>query len=55
MNPEKVKLIIHNLEVLLESLKQEIQEPLKCEYEEIVPYIEEEDVDEYYVEEEEYV
>jgi hypothetical protein len=52
MNPEKVKLIIHNLEILLESLKQEIQEPLKCEYEEIVPYIEE-DVDEYYVEGEE--
>jgi hypothetical protein len=51
MNQEKVKLIIHNLELLLSSLKEELQGPLVINnYEEISSYIED-DVDEYYVEE----
>jgi hypothetical protein len=54
MNQERLKLIIKNLESLVNCLKEEIQEPIKYNYEEVVSYIED-DVDEYYVEEEEYV
>ncbi len=49
MNQERLKLIVHNLELLVNSLKEEIQDPSDYKYEEIAPYIEE-DVDEYYLE-----
>lgn len=48
MNQEKVKLIIKNMELLIQSLKQEIEEPVEYTYEEIVPYINDDEVDEYY-------
>ena len=51
MNPEKVKLIIRNMELLLQQLKKECEYTPEYVYEEIVPYIEN-DVDEYYSEEE---
>lgn len=51
MNQERLKLIVHNLELLVNSLKEEICEPPSYKYEEIASYIED-DVDEYYVEEE---
>jgi hypothetical protein len=53
MNRKKIKLIIHNLELLVNSLKEEIQEPSNYGHEEIIPYIKNEDVDEYYNEEQE--
>jgi hypothetical protein len=40
------------MELLVQGLKKELNEPLELEYEEIAPYIED-DVDEYYVEGEE--
>jgi hypothetical protein len=52
MNQERLKLIVNNLELLVRSLKEEIEEPSNYRYEEIAPYIED-DVDEYYTEEEE--
>jgi hypothetical protein len=53
MNQERLKLIVHNLELLVNSLKEEIQEPsVDYNYGEIASYIES-DVDEYYVEGEE--
>jgi hypothetical protein len=52
MNQERLKLIVNNLELLVRSLKEEIQEPLNHNYEEIVSYIDD-DVDEYFVEDEE--
>jgi hypothetical protein len=52
MDQEKVKLIIRNMELLLQSLKKEIEEPPEYVYEEIAPYIQDEDDDiEYYSEE----
>lgn len=51
MNKEKIKLIVHNMDLLVQSLKEEIQDFPDISYEDIVPYIED-DVDEYYVEEE---
>ncbi len=52
MNREKVKLIIHNMELLIRSLKEELKEPAQHDYEEIVSYFDENDVDEYYDEKE---
>jgi hypothetical protein len=52
MNREKVKLIVRNMELLIGSLKKELEEPPDHNYEEIVSYIED-DVDEYYIEGEE--
>lgn len=52
MNKEKVKLIVGNMELLIQSLKEEIQDLPEISYENIVPYLED-DVDEYYVEGEE--
>jgi hypothetical protein len=52
MNSEKVKLIIHNMELLLQSLKKECEDSSGYVYEEIAPYISDGDVDEYYSEEE---
>jgi hypothetical protein len=52
MDREKVKLIVRNMELLVQSLKSELEEQPEYKYEEIVSYIED-DIDEYYVEEEE--
>jgi hypothetical protein len=52
MNKERLKLIVSNLELLVQSLKEEIQDLPEISYENIAPYIED-DVDEYYVEGEE--
>ena len=50
MNKEKVKLIIHNMELLIRSLKEEVLEDKNFETS-FYPYMEENDVDEYYSEE----
>lgn len=50
MNREKVKLIIHNMELLVRSLKQEMQEPSNMNYEEVAPYLIDDDI-EFYEEE----
>jgi hypothetical protein len=50
MNREKVKLIVHNMELLVRSLKQELQEPPSMNYEEVVPYLVDNDI-EFYEEE----
>tara|TARA_R110000868_G_scaffold6275_7_gene35772 strand:- start:178 stop:339 length:162 start_codon:yes stop_codon:yes gene_type:complete len=47
MNKEKVKLIVRNLDLLITSLKEEIDAEVEHQYEEIVSYIED-DVDEFY-------
>jgi hypothetical protein len=52
MNKEKVKLIVRNMELLVQSLKEEIEDVPEICYENIAPYIED-DVDEYYIEGEE--
>lgn len=41
MDREKLKLIVKNLDLLVQSLKDEleVEDNLKCTYEEIVPYI----------------
>jgi hypothetical protein len=52
MNKEKVKLIVRNMELLVQSLKEEIEDVPVVSYENIAPYIED-DVDEYYIEGEE--
>jgi hypothetical protein len=46
MNQEKLKLIVNNLELLVRSLKEEIQEPIEYKYEQIAPYVK--DYDEIY-------
>ena len=51
MNREKVKSIIHKMEILLHTLKKEFHDSPDYVYEEIIPYIEKDDVDEYYSEE----
>jgi hypothetical protein len=50
MNTEKVKLIVRNMELLVQSLKEELEEPSEYVYEEIAPYIEDGDDIEYYSE-----
>lgn len=50
MDRDKVKSIIHKMEILLHTLKKEFQDSPDYVYEEIIPYIED-DVDEYYSEE----
>jgi hypothetical protein len=51
MDRDKLKLIVRNMELLVQSLKEEIEEPCDYEYEEIAPYIEDDDI-EYYTEDE---
>jgi len=51
MNIDKIKLIIHNMELLLQSLKEEFGDSSEHVYEEIIPYLIEDDIDEYYSEE----
>lgn len=50
MNQEKLKLIVHNMELLVRSLKEEIQEPSNMNYEEVAPYLIDDDI-EFYEEE----
>jgi len=50
MNREKVRMIVHNMELLVRSLKQEIQEPLSMNYGEVAPYLVDDDI-EFYEEE----
>jgi len=53
MDSERLKLIVKNMELLVQSLKKEIEDvPISVvSYEDLVPYIED-DVDEYYTEDE---
>jgi hypothetical protein len=50
MNREKVKLIVHNMELLVRSLKEELKEPPSMNYEEVAPYLVDDDI-EFYEEE----
>ena len=50
MNREKVKLIVHNIELLVRSLKEELKEPLSVNYNEVAPYLMDDDI-EFYEEE----
>jgi len=47
MNREKIKLIVHNMELLVLSLKQELQEESQVNYEEITPYLMDQDIEFY--------
>ena len=50
MNREKLKLIVHNMELLVRSLKEELQEPSNMNYEEVAAYLLDDDI-EFYEEE----
>ena len=50
MNQEKLEMIVATLELLLVTLKEELKEPTELPYEEVVSYLNEDDVDEYYEE-----
>jgi hypothetical protein len=50
MNREKLKLIVHNMELLVRSLKEELQESSNINYEEVAPYLMDDDI-EFYEEE----
>jgi len=50
MDKQKVDLIIHNIELLVRSLKKELNNENEYKYEEIAPYINEYEPD-YYEEE----
>jgi len=50
MNQEKVKLIVRNMELLVRSLKQELEDPPSISYEEVSPYLVDDDI-EFYEEE----
>jgi len=50
MNRDKVKLIVRNMELLVRALKEELGDPPKLKYEEIVPNIDHYEPD-YYEEE----
>lgn len=54
MNKERLKLIVRNLELLVDALKDELVEDEKVplNYEEIAPFIENDDDIEYYSEDE---
>jgi vacuolar-type H+-ATPase subunit E/Vma4 len=49
MNNERLKLIVRNLDLLVQSLKEELEDIPEVSYESTFSYIEN-DVDEYYVE-----
>lgn len=55
MNKERLKLIVHNLELLVTALKDELaeKEKVSLNYEEIVPFLENDDDIEYYSEDDE--
>ena len=50
MNQEKVKLIVHNMELLVRSLKEELKDPPSLSYDEVCPYLVDDDI-EFYEEE----
>ena len=52
MDRQKVNLIIHNIELLVRSLKEELGNENEYKYEEIAPYIIDEYEPDYYEEEE---
>lgn len=52
MNQEKLKLIVRNMELLVNALKEEIKEPSIPKYEEVISYYNRNDVDEFYDENE---
>ena len=51
MNKERLKLIVNNLDLLVQSLKEELIDTPFPSYENITSYLD--DVDEYYTEDEE--
>ena len=51
MNQERLKLIVQNLDLLIQSLKKEIEDVPEYDYQKIVSYIEEDPDLEYYDEE----
>jgi uncharacterized LabA/DUF88 family protein len=50
MNRKKINLIIHNMELLIRSLKEEMREFPDVKYEEVAPYLMDQDI-EFYEEE----
>lgn len=50
MTKEKLEMIVATLELLLVTLKEELKEQPELPYEEVVSYLNEDDVDEYYEE-----
>jgi hypothetical protein len=52
MNKERLKLIVRNLDLLVQSLKEELNDVPEVSYESTSSYVED-DVDEYYAEDEE--
>ena len=52
MNRERIKLIVRNMELLVNALKEEIKDPVVPNYQEVVSYYDKNDVDEYYDENE---
>ena len=52
MNKEKVKLIVRNMDLLVQSLKEELNDFPEISHQNISPYLD--DVDEYYTGDEEY-
>jgi hypothetical protein len=51
MNKERLKLIVRNMDLLVQSLKEELDDIPEVSYENITSYLD--DVDEYYTEDEE--
>ena len=51
MTQEKLEMVVATLELLLVTLKEELKKPTELPYEEVVSYLNEDDVDEYYEEE----
>ena len=52
MNNERLKLIVRNLDLLVQSLKEELEDVPEVSYENTSSYVED-DVDEYYTEDDE--
>lgn len=52
MNNERLKLIVRNLDLLVQSLKEELEDVPEVSYETTSLYVED-DVDEYYTEDDE--
>ena len=53
MNSERIKLIVNNMDLLVQSLKKELEDQPENLYNEVVSYVDYNDVDEFYVEDEE--
>ena len=52
MNKERLKLIVRNMDLLVQSLKEELDDVPEISYDSTSSYVED-DVDEYYTEDEE--